>query len=59
VPTGGSVDIFCYQGKPASANQTGVRSFGADASGVVGASAASASCCAAGVLSTTTCLPLS
>ena len=59
VPTGGSVDIFCYQGKPASANQTGVRSFGADSSGVVGAAPNSTNCCASGVLATTTCLPLS
>jgi prepilin-type N-terminal cleavage/methylation domain-containing protein len=59
-PTGGSVDIYCYQGKPASLNQTGVRAFGADSSGVVGQTNAGAtSCCAAGVLNTATCTPLS
>jgi prepilin-type N-terminal cleavage/methylation domain-containing protein len=54
-PTAGSISIFCYGSKPAVANKTGVRSFGADDSGVVGATNdPTAACCdAAGNLSTT------
>jgi prepilin-type N-terminal cleavage/methylation domain-containing protein len=32
----GAIETFCYGSKPAVANKTGVRSFGADDSGVVG-----------------------
>ena len=32
----GSVDVFCYGAMPSVPNKTGVRSFGADDSGVVG-----------------------
>lgn len=54
-PTAGSISIFCYGSKPAVANKTGVRSFGADDSGVVGATNdPAASCCdAAGNLAAT------
>ena len=49
--TGGSINIFCYQSKPASANKTGVRSFGADDGGVVGATNNPATaCCTAGLM---------
>jgi len=34
-PGVGSIQIFCYGAKPGVANKTGVRSFGADDSGVV------------------------
>ena len=48
---GTSINIFCYQSKPASANKTGVRSFGADDGGVVGATnTPTTNCCAAGIL---------
>src|SRR4029450_815839 len=51
----GDLAGFCYAGTPASA-QGGVRSFGGDASGVVGQSNASAvACCNAGNLDTTAC----
>jgi prepilin-type N-terminal cleavage/methylation domain-containing protein len=54
-PTAGSIGIFCYGSKPAVANKTGVRSFGADDSGVVGATndPTSACCVAAGTMLTT------
>ncbi len=45
-PTSGSIAIFCYGAKPAVANKTGVRSFGADDSGVVGSTNdPSVACC--------------
>jgi type IV pilus assembly protein PilA len=51
----GDLAGFCYAGTPASA-QGGVRSFGGDASGVVGQSNASAvACCVNGMLSTAAC----
>jgi type IV pilus assembly protein PilA len=51
----GDLAGFCYGGTPASA-QGGVRSFGGDASGVVGQSNASAvTCCVNGMLSTAAC----
>jgi len=51
-PTAGSISIFCYGSQPAVANKTGVRSFGADDSGVVGATndPAVACCSAAGAM---------
>ncbi len=54
-PTAGSIGIFCYGSKPAVANKTGVRSFGADDSGVVGSTNDPlASCCSTtGVLAAT------
>jgi prepilin-type N-terminal cleavage/methylation domain-containing protein len=39
------VNDYCYQASPASANRTGVRSFGGDASGVIGSSTSSGTCC--------------
>jgi prepilin-type N-terminal cleavage/methylation domain-containing protein len=44
---------FCYAASPASANRTGVRSFGGDASGVIGASNSTGTCCAAGSITGT------
>jgi prepilin-type N-terminal cleavage/methylation domain-containing protein len=46
----GSLDLFCYQSTPAVSGKTGVRSFGGDASGVVGQTNAALACCAAGSL---------
>jgi hypothetical protein len=47
----GSIDIFCYGAKPSVANKTGVRTFGADDSGVVGVSNDPATdCCAAATM---------
>jgi type IV pilus assembly protein PilA len=54
----GSVDVFCYGSKPSVANKTGVRSFGADDSGVVGTTNdPTADCCAAASM-TATCTAL-
>jgi type IV pilus assembly protein PilA len=48
----GSVDVFCYGSKPSVANKTGVRSFGADDSGVVGSTNDPAiDCCATATMS--------
>ena len=50
---------YCYQASPTSPALTGVRSFGGDASGVVGQTLNSGqSCCTAGVLDTANCSPL-
>jgi type IV pilus assembly protein PilA len=47
----GSIDIFCYGAQPSVANKTGVRSFGADDSGVVGVSNNPATdCCSAATM---------
>jgi type IV pilus assembly protein PilA len=51
-----SINIFCYEAKPTSANKTGVRSFGGDDAGVVGATNdPTVACCVglAGVMNTT------
>jgi type IV pilus assembly protein PilA len=42
---------YCYQASPITPNTTGVRSFGGDASGVVGANNSAVDCCTNGVLS--------
>jgi type IV pilus assembly protein PilA len=39
--------VYCYSASPATANQTGVRSFAGDASGVIGVNAIARDCCAA------------
>ncbi len=58
-PTTGSIGIFCYGSKPAVANKTGVRSFGADDSGVVGSTNdPTVSCCVAAGTMLTTCTAL-
>jgi prepilin-type N-terminal cleavage/methylation domain-containing protein len=46
---------FCYAASPAIANRTGVRSFGGDASGIIGSSAGSGACCATSRVDTTNC----
>ncbi len=48
-------DSFCYQAQPTTLNRTGTRSFGGDSAGVLGGSQGTLACCAAGILSTTTC----
>jgi type IV pilus assembly protein PilA len=57
----GALDQFCYASQPAVANKTGVRSFGGDSAGVLGANAASTTCCnvtaTAADLNTTVCPP--
>jgi type IV pilus assembly protein PilA len=49
--------VYCYAASPITVNTTGVRSFGGDHSGVVGATTASAAACcdATASLNTTTC----
>ncbi len=50
---------FCYESSPMVPATTGVRSFGGDASGVVGTTiVAATNCCSAGLLLTTTCAAL-
>jgi type IV pilus assembly protein PilA len=49
-PNTGSVDTFCYGGTPAAVNQTGVRSFGGDASGRICFDQTAANQCAASSL---------
>jgi type IV pilus assembly protein PilA len=43
----GARDEYCYQGRPATAYRTGVRSFAGDASGVIGAALGDIDCCSA------------
>jgi type IV pilus assembly protein PilA len=54
----GSVDVFCYGSKPSVANKTGVRSFGADDSGVVGSTNDPAVDCCSAPSMTATCTAL-
>jgi len=50
---------YCYMASPITGGTTGVRAFGGDSSGVVGTTNTSGtSCCAAGVLTVTTCSAL-
>jgi len=42
------ISTYCYFASPLTPNTTGVRSFGGDASGVVGANSSAQTCCAAG-----------
>ena len=42
----GQIPTYCYGASPTVPNQTGVRSFGGDASGVVGSSNDAQECCA-------------
>ena len=43
-------DLYCYEGKPQTQNRTGVRAFGGDSSGVIGATqTAQQDCCSAGI----------
>jgi len=50
------ISTYCYFASPLTANTTGVRSFGGDASGVVGANSSTQTCCiAGGVLDSTNC----
>lgn len=56
-PTG-SVESYCYQSTPVQQGKTGVRGFGADASGTLVESNAGTACCtAAGVISSA-CTPV-
>jgi hypothetical protein len=55
----GSVDAFCYGSTPAASNKLGVRSFGGDSTGVIGATDRTAACCDdRGNLNLATCPPL-
>jgi prepilin-type N-terminal cleavage/methylation domain-containing protein len=50
---------YCYQASPINPGTTGVRSFGGDASGVVGVTnSGTTSCCTTGVLQVQTCAAL-
>ncbi len=51
------IPTYCYEASPLTPNTTGVRSFGGDLSGVVGANNAAATCCDATtlLLDTATC----
>ena len=55
----GSVGVgastYCYLAQPSILNRTGTRSFGGDASGVLGGTQNVAACCAAGALVLATC----
>ena len=55
VSVGAGVSSYCYGASPVSLNRTGTRSFGGDASGVLGGTQSSAACCAAGLLLTAAC----
>ncbi len=46
---------FCYQATPEVLTQTGTRSFGVDASGVIGVADGAVACCAGGTLNTAAC----
>ncbi len=46
----GDRDDYCYQGRPTTLNRTGVRSFGGDSSGQLGATQGALDCCLAGAL---------
>jgi type IV pilus assembly protein PilA len=49
------VGVFCYSASPVSPNQTGVRSFGGDASGTIGVNNGAFDCCAGAILLKTNC----
>ena len=51
----GAVANYCYQSSPLTLGTTGVRSFGGDTSGLIGAANGGANCCASGSLLVTTC----
>jgi prepilin-type N-terminal cleavage/methylation domain-containing protein len=53
-----SIEQFCYGAMPSVANKTGVRSFGADDSGVVGVSNLPTTDCCAAATMTATCTAL-
>jgi prepilin-type N-terminal cleavage/methylation domain-containing protein len=58
-PSSGDVTAFCYQSSPYAPYQSGVRSFGGDASGVIGFNDGQVSCCdSGGGLSTALCSAL-
>jgi type IV pilus assembly protein PilA len=57
-PGTSSVDVFCYGSKPSVQNKTGVRSFGADDSGVVGVTNDPAADCCSAASMTSTCTAL-
>ncbi len=52
------ISAYCYYASPATPNQSGVRSFGGDSSGVLGQNNATATCCGTVSLDLTTCPPL-
>lgn len=54
----GSIELFCYSATPAQPNQTGVRSFGGDSSGLIGVASGVASCCGERGLDLTACPPI-
>lgn len=62
VPVGLGDDGYCYGASPTTINRTGTRSFGGDASGVLGGSQGALACCVgaptAGSLNTAVCAPL-
>jgi prepilin-type N-terminal cleavage/methylation domain-containing protein len=47
-PAGAGVDGFCYQAVPLVPDQTGIRSFGIDARGLMGSGSGAVNCCGAG-----------
>jgi prepilin-type N-terminal cleavage/methylation domain-containing protein len=49
-PNAGDRADYCYAASPNTPNRTGVRSFGGDSSGVIGATQGSVLCCVAGGL---------
>ena len=55
VGVGVGFDSYCYGASPTTLNRTGTRSFGGDASGVLGGSQGSRVCCLGGVLVVATC----
>lgn len=58
-PSAGDRDTYCYQGRPAAVNRTGVRSLAGDSSGSIAGTLNDIDCCLnSGVLDTLTC-PLS
>jgi type IV pilus assembly protein PilA len=46
---------YCYNAQPTNLNRTGTRSFGGDASGVLGGTQGDLACCAAGSLALAVC----
>jgi type IV pilus assembly protein PilA len=54
----GSVESFCYSATPTQQNQTGIRSFAGDGSGMIVFSPMGAACCTERGLDTNSCQPL-
>jgi hypothetical protein len=54
----GAIESFCYSAVPVGQGQTGNRSFGGDATGLIGVSPVGAQCCTDRGLDVTACPPL-